>query len=551
MVLKTLPLLLIIVIGIIIRLSNLSPFLLYPDSYQNLIISENLTHYHSVVGYLGEQGTIYPPFFMWARFGYPLLIILLNFFKLSMTESASLISYSIGILTIPLVFLLTKKMTKDNLTPILTTGLIALSFNHIVWGGFILTETTGVFLLILIIYLLMRKSTGLTPVLLGSVFTASIVTRFEYLILLPIILLFLFMQKWQLKELGIFIGTFLLSSFLLFTTFFPTEDLVNIMLTQLSNIGLKISVFLLTVGVIMTLYKKLSNDHKKTAKRYFLLTFFTICLVLAILSFASLLFPSLSSFTKQLGGLLDFIRHDFLIIIAFLYGQYVIIRKKPEHSNLLFFTNISLFSLYIVYYMINPLMERYMTHLIPFLLVVGVYGIIDLTHFLKDKKIKLKRKRIIATGAIVLLLLQGTISFQGIKAWAQGSYFETSYEMEAAKKAVTLAEGKKAILVTSFPEPYFLVTHQSVISISDKKPFIYPDRIKDEDQLIIIQDAGMRDIFPNFSRFLDRSFQSQKITEFYVKRSYHYTDKTTLERLPVVVYSTTLKDLQDRISSTE
>ena len=93
-----LTILVLTVLGALLRIQNLSPYKYYPDAYQNLIVARSIRNYRSVVGYLGENGMLYPDFFMWTRPVYPLFINLTDNFLQDEQRSAQLIAITAGIL---------------------------------------------------------------------------------------------------------------------------------------------------------------------------------------------------------------------------------------------------------------------------------------------------------------------------------------------------------------------------------------------------------------------------------------------------------------------
>lgn len=132
-------------IGIILRLHNISPFKIYPDSYQSLLTALNIKDYHSVVGFLGKDGMVYPDFFGWTRPFYPLLILAASMFFHTIASSAQYVAVLAGILALPLAFFLGRHVFKSFAVGVGSILLLTLSYNHTVWGGFILTETLAVF----------------------------------------------------------------------------------------------------------------------------------------------------------------------------------------------------------------------------------------------------------------------------------------------------------------------------------------------------------------------------------------------------------------------
>src|SRR5882757_9649374 len=90
----------ITLLGAFLRFHNLTPFTVYPDSFQNLIVAQNILHYGSVVGYLGKDGMFYPDFFMWTRPLYALLIDAVSFFGISLLLAARSTAFGLGIVSI-------------------------------------------------------------------------------------------------------------------------------------------------------------------------------------------------------------------------------------------------------------------------------------------------------------------------------------------------------------------------------------------------------------------------------------------------------------------
>src|SRR5258708_2023545 len=195
-----------VVFGILIRFINLSPFKVYPDSYQSLLVAENISHFHGVVGTFGNNGYIFPPFFMWTRSVYPMLINIVSYFLHNTTLSAQIISLVAGLVLIPISFFFLKSVFKS--TSIAFSGLllISLSFSLSVWGGFIMTETTGVlcmflFLISFFYTLTVRSKSIFFDVLTGVLFAISVFTRYEYdILILPIFFLILFHRHPERSE---------------------------------------------------------------------------------------------------------------------------------------------------------------------------------------------------------------------------------------------------------------------------------------------------------------------------------------------------------------
>jgi hypothetical protein len=540
-----------LLLGLLLRFQNLSPFFIYPDSYQNLVVAENLKTSMSVVGYLGESGMLYPPFIAWSRFGYPLVLSTLSVFSLPLPHAAALTAFFFGVIALPLSFLLGKTIFKQTLCAVSSLILLTFSFNHTVWGGFILTETMGVFLVLALLLLMLGKHLPYRYFSIGILMTLCGITRYEYLILFPLLLWYLLMTKVTRQEILQVLGAFIVSSFVLFGTFFPTQNLIPILTDQLFELSQKVSLLCIVgIGGFIIL-KQIPEPKRDLFLTSFHTFFLTLSLMLTGISFVTALRPELfPSFQAGFGGLLDFIRHDLFLWGAFLYGYYLL-RKQKTFRYLQLFVTLSLLALYSIYHTINPLMERYLTHLIPFLLIPGALGVMHILLYSKNTKQAFSLRLTVLLILLLAAIYQTTLSFGGIKSYARGSYFQTGYEQEAAEQVRRIVTDTRAILIASFPEAYFIGTGLSTQSVADHKPFLDPTRLKDTDRLLIVQDAGMRDIFPRFSRILDTKLTNYKKESFPVARYYHYADRTVLVKEPVNLYYISVPELKHILTASE
>jgi 4-amino-4-deoxy-L-arabinose transferase-like glycosyltransferase len=168
---------LIIALGIILRIVNISSYKYYPDAYQNLLVAENLSLNHNVVGTLGDLGMVYPQQFSVTRPIYPLLINAANLFVNDLEKSATLTSFVNGILAIFVSFMLGVSAFKSKRIGLMAAVLMAVSFSHTVWSGYIMSETTGILFLILGLTCFFRKKYWLAGIILGLASFA----RFEYI----------------------------------------------------------------------------------------------------------------------------------------------------------------------------------------------------------------------------------------------------------------------------------------------------------------------------------------------------------------------------------
>lgn len=524
----------IIALAVLLRLNALSPFKIYPDSYQSLLVAQNITTYQSVVGYLGPKGMLYPDFVSWTRPGYPLLIVLGTFFSSDMTYVAQTISFTFGLLAIPLVFLLTKTIFRSYLVGLCGAFLTAISFYNTVWSGFIMTETSGVFFLLLFLLSFLRKQESMDPrprgddkgkmdIVSGILFAFAVLTRYEYLILLFPLIIFLFLTKANPLKHLITIGvSFIAVLIVIGLQFFPLESLDKIIIKQLKD-------FWPFVLLGVTLLPLIIFFVKRNLTRTIAVMFIGIGIIIMI-SFIGESFLALRAF----------ILHEIFLVVCFFIGI-ALLRKKQ--TALLFFILLSITVLGIVYYRVNPTMDRYFTHLLPLLLIPASFGLkeIFLTQKLKKWGILLK------TVLILLILGQVLLTYQGLRYLHDDSWFHTSYEEKSATIIKNKLKNNKYVLITSQPEPYFYITQFSTQSLTDYYPFVFISSLPKNQPLIIVEDMGMHAYFPQFTTFLKRDMINNKIAKYFVGENYHRESLSNKEISPVILYETTVEELQTKI----
>lgn len=531
---------LICLFSLIVRIFNLSPFKIYPDAYQNLLIAENLQKTGTVFATLGENGYFFPPFISWTRPGFPLLINLADYFNHDSNKSSQFLSLLLGILAIPLSFLFLNFIFKSKKLSLLGSLLFAVSWNHIVWGGFIGTETTGVFS-VLLLYLFFFKSlrreskfADLEDFLVGIFFSISVLIRYEYILLaLPI---FLTITRQKITPLPKLLNIFGISA-LIFSLIGKSILPLNSIISNLAEF--KYSLILLAIFIAFFAAKYVSKK-----------LIFIILLIFAFFVIYMNDVPLLGNFTAAF----EFLKTDFILGFFAVMG-FISLSKNKKFQNLNFFLLIGFILLLLVYHQINPYMQRYWTHLLPFIIIWSSYGFYQMikgvipafgdipvhSKFFGDIPVH----RGVPFMLFILFLLQVIISSRGLKYWKNGEYFRTSYEEKSAKLLLPHLN-KDSFLLASFPEPYYFFTSYPTQSIADIPPFIYFE-LPDDKEITIINDMGMRDIFPKFSQFIDKSLEDYKIGEYSVKENYHFAERSEPESHPVILYKIPFNELKNKI----
>ncbi|MDQ3089890.1 MAG: glycosyltransferase family 39 protein, partial [bacterium] len=233
----------ITLLGIALRIHNLSDYKFYPDSYVPLIVAENINTFGSVIGTLGENGMLYPDFFGWTRPLFPYLIYLLNLMIGNLFLSGQIITMLAGIATIPLSYFYIKSVLNSKTAGLFASLLLALSYSHVVWGGFILSETTGVVFLILFLWIFFKnleRESSLADwrdFLSGATFALAVLARYEYAILvLPVAFMFFLKLKEGKPVFARILNMIVAGSFLFALTYFYLSPFT----LQFSNAGKEI-----------------------------------------------------------------------------------------------------------------------------------------------------------------------------------------------------------------------------------------------------------------------------------------------------------------------
>lgn len=541
---------LLILLGSLLRIHALSPFTFYPDAYQNLLVAENIKNFGSVVGTLGEGGMVYPPFVMWSRPIYPVLILLFQNFITDTSKAAQFITVTAGILALPLSFFVYKALFRSARYGIAALLLLAFSFNHTVWSGYLMTETTGVFFMLLLLWSLfssLDKPTHLAAwrdLVTGILLTINIFTRYEYAVIVPLLIIFIFLKSTNpiTRILNITTAAFV-TGILIFANLFPIRETVSLLFTQaqpvLSSALIVLVLFLIAISVYYLITKKrtLNTGNSITQITRIALSTFALLLVCQIL------FPAFSLFRIPFASIRDFVVNDLLISSMTFMGLLFLLKDK-EKRILAYLVLASAFILGIIYHRINPAMERYWTHLIPFFLIPASYGFVSLFDRVKQSKLK----TILAVGVLsIVLIYQFSLSYQGFRNWGDKSWYAVSYEEQAAKKLKKLLPPDTGMLLVSFPEPYYYFIKVPTQSIADTYPFVFFDDTNKEKKIVLVQDMGMHDIFPKFSQFITSNLSEYKKQSFFVHAPYHYADRSEEEKYPIILYEMTLGELKEKI----
>jgi hypothetical protein len=163
----------IFLLAVILRIKNWSNFHLYPDTYKYLLAAK------------GGGG--------WQKVSFTGLIYLFNLVFKNPELSGHLVSFFAGLAAIPLVYFVLKKFISSR-AGLFGALLLAVSFSHVVFSGFILPDTTAIcFYLIALLFVD-------NPFFSGLFILVSALAREEYILLfLPTLILIWFRSKEKRK----------------------------------------------------------------------------------------------------------------------------------------------------------------------------------------------------------------------------------------------------------------------------------------------------------------------------------------------------------------
>jgi hypothetical protein len=178
-------------LAVLIRLSAQGGILLYPDSYQFLLVIRGLAEGIPLDAAMGAGGDAWSaPFY---RLGYPILAFPLHLVLGDAEAAAQGLSLAAGTATIPVVYLLAR-LALGSRPAAIGAGLVAaLSFSLATWSNFVMPEATAVFLLTLSMLLAYLAGRGGRAMAAAAALTTAllILVRFEMMLTVPSLLAFI------------------------------------------------------------------------------------------------------------------------------------------------------------------------------------------------------------------------------------------------------------------------------------------------------------------------------------------------------------------------
>lgn len=520
-------------LGLVLRLGNLSPYLVYPDSYTSIVVADTIGRTGAVVANLGAGGLIYPDFFGWTRPGYPLLVALVHTMGFSLVEAGRGVALAAGVACVPAAAWLGFEVTRRRGAALAAAGLASISFASVVWSGFVLTETTGNLILLILLaatwHWRRRQPELLDPrdYLTGLLLAVAILTRYEYALIAPIILLASGPRlspsvRWLniAGSAGLILGL----AVLILRPFDPDPAYA---LSQVTSF-IPIAIVGLVAGAVLLVLGRFVHLAPQRAR------------IVSLALFAAILAAAAVWASNGYPGLITFAQQDGLIVWLGLLGLILMLyRHHTRSAGWLILASIIVLAA--AYFRVNPTMARYGTHLLPLLIVPASYLILEAWDL---------RRRTIRAGALTIIaalaLYQSYLTFGGLRSDQAGIWFKPGYEQTAALLAAPYIP-EAAVIFTALPEPYFLSTTNSTQSFTDISPWIYAPGLDADTPVIVVVDQPLKDLYPEVYHSLTSAPPSSAEAIIEVSDPFRYITQTTLKPIPVTLYSTTLGGLQSAL----
>ncbi len=538
-------LMLIVLVGLILRIHNISPYLPYPDSYHSLIAAERLGQGEPIIGPLGPDGTSYPPSVWWTRPWYASLIALVSLSGVSPVQAAQIISLLLSMFSILLIYAVSQLIWKHRSVSLAAAGLLAVSFNHVVWSGFVLTEATATFMLLASLYTLLRafqRPSTARLVFAGLVFGLAIWTRYEYVLLaIPYLIL-----AWQHLRTLLYVRTFIPATLLTLITgaaiWRPFNFTSSELWSQLGNFVILLSViaFVAIICWVIRTYRRIVSLRFLNASRLWQYLPFVLGGLAGSVIIAAITGYSLPYFSSTN----TFFIHE-LPLLPLLILSSLAARRTREARRILGVFSLAIILLLAAYLRVNADMERYLTHVLPLVILMASFGAIISLRLIEALP-KAKRQLSIAACSIVVIG-QLFISFNGIHNWQDGLWFQPGYEELSAQKLPPIPAN--SLIITATPEPYYLATHHGIITPFTAPPYLeLPQSVDHHTPVIVVADESMRRYFPEVYDTVTQKLQVYQIDSYFLQVPFRDGSDIIAEQNPVRVYRLPLDHIPSQLT---
>jgi hypothetical protein len=405
-------------LAVLIRLGAQHGILLYPDSYQFLLVIRGLAEGLPLDAAMGVGGDAWSaPFY---RLGYPVLAFPLYPVLGDAEAAGRALSFAAGIATIPMVYLLARLAIGSRAAAIGAGLLLSVSFSLATWSKFVMPESTAVFLLTLSMLLAFLAGRGGARTLGAAAALASavlILVRFEMILVVPSLLAFIALGARQGRGNLLPIARVYLASL--------AGLVVAFALGLWWAFGDVVSALSLDpVGFLHAHFVESTTDAHQEA--------------------------------LALSGLRDFLDRDPLLVLTGGVGLALVLRWRREHRWALWLQVLPLFLLYVLR---NDM--RYFSLLAPALAYAGGLAFAEAWGALSRLATSQRTAPALAVSTAASLGLVALVSWQmdlTNDTWHPSQNYEYAAATEVDKRLADLDLSERPTLCAYYAEVYYYVT---------------------------------------------------------------------------------------------
>lgn len=533
----------IITIGVISRLRHIFGFFIYPDSYYYLLLADNLNKHSSLFGRLGPKGMGFPPL-GYASYKpiFPLFVAIADRLVKNLEFSGHFVVIVASVASIIITYLLLRNLFQSELAGSCGAILLATSYNHIFWSGFIVGDTLSVFFIMTSFLFSFRKRQesygNFTDFFAGTLLSFSILSKPTYIVILPA--LFLLMSKefdWRKKRFLTFISGFLLTSSLLVFLLFPPPYMILKIASNLSKILLVVMLFMFIAVTVLIVREKRIQSKIMIWLGYVSKGVFVLLVSLPVFIYLAnvILFPLLGQ--RFYLGFHRFVERDPILAVLYLIGLCLLLFSSKRNLGLFCAANIAF--LLVLYFQVETWESRYLIHLMPFLVMAASFGFMRSIYFFVEVYRK-NSKWAKASVSIILIFVTMIFwpYFLRVISPSSNKHLKTSYVREVARKAsVSLSKySKNDIVIAALPWPYYFHLRFSTWGIDESQTNKALKYLPDDGHFLLISDLAMRYHFPRVAKKAKINYKEYIITKFSVGIPYQYAYFSVPEEHEVLIY---------------
>ena len=541
----------VLIFGLAARLGHIFNFYVYPDSYYYLVIADNLNRHGTIFGRLGAQGMHFPPVGS-ALFKpvYPMAVAVIDRFADNLELSGHIVAVGASVLSIYVAYLLGRHVFDSYLTGVLAAFLLAGSYNHTFWSGFIMGDSLSVLALMVALLLTLRTAPSsyghMLDLLAGVALAVALLSRVTYAVVLPgLVWLMIAEYGWSKERLLTIFGSFIFTLSSVALLLLPPFAVVLKVVQQTSVILRGVLVVLVLTGAGLLAARQKNNMlHSNIIKFLGRLLLWFVVLFPAAIQILNMISLSVSGRILY-SAWQRFIYYDPVLVLAYFAGIYLLL--VSSHRRLGLFCALNILLLLSLYYQVATWEFRYLLHLMPFLILPGAFALSRLvTEITENLRSVSKRSRILAASAgIVTIILLFSVSFKAIVP-SKSIFLSTSYPREVSRKArPALAHfSKDTILISALPWPYYFHLGFSTWGIDAYKPEKVLKYLPKKGSFVLISDLSMRYHLPALAKELKTLKGDSMVTHFPIGIPYQYAYFTIPERHEVEIYKLSYKQLR-------